>query len=330
MQFQCHLCKKVFKTKHGLKGHLEKKIPCISIHKCKFCGKIFKTKQILEKHYKRKTPCVKNTESKTKKNSENIPKYSKIFQNLPISESSSDSGPNFELKILKPQCEYCKKNYSTKYNLNKHLKICKSKILFEETQKELQLKYDKLKEDIEFIKQSGGAGGGNQIIHNNTENNITINSTYNNTQNNINITINAFGDEMVDYLTEKEYRSAINSKIGGIVKMIKNINFNTAHPQNHNVYIPNKKDQYAMIYDGDRWLLNNKHDVIENLINNNFDRIINYYDKNGKNLTPKEKKNMEKLNQLIMDGQPKQLQDSIFLVLYNNRDLITKECLVSK
>ena len=42
------------------------------------------------------------------------------------------------------------------------------------------------------------------------------------TQNNIYITINAFGDEMVDYLTEKEYRSAINSKIGGIVKMIKN------------------------------------------------------------------------------------------------------------
>ena len=328
--FNCHLCNKEFKTKHGLKGHLEKKIPCISINECELCGKIFKTKQILEKHYKRKTPCVKNTDSKTKKDSKNIPKYSKIFQNMPILESSTDSNSDFEIvKPNKPKCEYCKKDYSTKYNLNKHLKICKSKILFEQTQKELQLKYDKLKEDIEFIKQNGG-GSGSQIIHNNTENNITINSTYNNTQNNINITINAFGDEMVDYLTEKEYRAAINSKIGGIVKMIKNINFNSAHPQNHNVYIPNKKDQYAMIYDGAKWLLNKKDDVIENLINNNYGRIINYYEENGKNLTLKEKKNMERLNQLIMEGQPKQLQDSIFLVLYNNRDLITKECIMSK
>ena len=334
--YKCNLCKKEFKTKHGLKGHLEKKTPCISKHQCNLCGKIFNTKQILEKHYKRKTPCVKNTDSKTKKDSKNIPKDSKIFQNLPILESSTDSGSDscfnsttdLEIVLNKPKCEYCKKSYSTKYNLNKHLKICKSKILFENTQKQLQLKYDKSKEDIEYIKQTGG--GGSQIIHNNTENNITINSTINNTQNNINITINAFGDEMVDYLTEKEYRSAINSKIGGIVKMIKNINFNSAHPQNHNVYIPNKKDQYAMIYDGAKWLLNKKDDVIDNLINNNYGRIINYYEENGKNLSSKEKRNMEKLNQLIMEEQPKQLQDSIFLVLYNNRDLITKECIMTK
>ena len=39
---------------------------------------------------------------------------------------------------------------------------------------------------------------------------------------------------------------------------------------------------------------------------------------------------MEKLNQLIMEEQPKQLQDSIFLVLYNNRDLVAKECLMPK
>ena len=327
--YKCNLCKKEFKTKHGLKGHLEKKTPCVSKHQCELCGKIFKTKQILEKHYKRKTPCTKDTKSKTQKDSKNIPKYSKIFQNLPILESSTDTGTDIEIDTNKPKCEYCNKNYSTKYNLNKHLKICKSKILFENTQKQLQIKYDKLKEDIEFIKQSGG-GGGSHFIHNNTENNITINSTINNTQNNINITINAFGDEMVDYLTEKEYRSAINSKIGGIVKMIKNINFNSAHPQNHNVYIPNKKDQYAMIYDGAKWLLNKKDDVIENLINNNYDRIINYYEENGQKLTLKEKKNIKKINQLIMDGQPKQLQDSIFLVLYNNRDLITKECIMSK
>jgi hypothetical protein len=332
MLYKCHLCKKEFKTKHGLKGHLEKKTPCVSSHTCKLCGRTFKTKQILEKHYKRKTPCTKDTKNKIIDDSKNIPKYSKIFQNLPIMELSTDSGADQEIQTLKPKCEYCNKEYSTKYNLNKHLKICKSKLLFENTQKELQLKYDKLKEDIEFIKQNGGGsnGGGSQIIHNNTENNITINSTINNTQNNINITINAFGDEMVDYLTEKEYRSAINSKIGGIVKMIKNINFNSAHPQNHNVYIPNKKDQYAMIYDGAKWLLNKKDDVIENLISNNYDRIINYYEENGKYLTNKEKKNMEKLNKVIMDGQPKQLQDSIFLVLYNNRDLITKDCLLGK
>ena len=335
MPFKCELCNKEFKTKHGLKGHMNKKKPCITIHQCKFCFKTFKTKQILEKHYQRKTLCVKKNKNNNENNSKNIPNYSKLFQKSTIMEYSntnesssnlSDSEIEVEILDIKPKCEYCQKNYSTKYNLNKHLKICKSKKLFENTQKELQIKYDKLKKDIEFIKNNGGGN----IIHNNTENNITINSTINNTQNNINITINAFGDEMVDYLTEKEYRSAINSKIGGIVKMIKNINFNTAHPQNHNVYIPNKSDKYAMIYDGAKWLLNKKDDVIENLINNNYGRIISFYNENGNNLTKKEKKNMEKLNELIMEEQLKQLQDSIFLVLYNNRDLVAKECIMPK
>ena len=314
--YKCDLCNKTFKTKHGLKGHMNKKIPCnLQKNQCKFCLKIFKTKQILNKHYNRKTPCKKQIETKK------IPNDSKKFQKNSKMESDI---PKMELEF-KPKCEYCNKFYSTKYNLNKHLKICKTKISYEKTQSELQNKYNNLMNEIEILKQ-----GQNSQIINNTENNITINSTINNTQNNINITINAFGKEMTDYLTFKEYKAAINNRIGGIVKLIKNINFNTAYPQNHNVYIPNKKDQYAMIYDGAKWLLNKKDDVIENLINNNFGRMLNYYEDNNEKLTYKEKKNIEHLNKIITEGQPKQLQDSIFLVLYNNRDLISKENIITK
>ena len=85
-----------------------------------------------------------------------------------------------------------------------------------------------------------------------------------------------------------------------------------------------------MIYNGNKWILNKKDDVIDNLINNNFLRINNYYEENNNKLSIKEKQNIEKLNKMIIDGQPKQLQDSIYLVLYNNRDLISKDGILVK
>lgn len=323
--FICNLCNKPFKTKHGLKGHLNKKIPCnLEKYQCKKCFKVFKTKQILTKHYNRKIPCTKNNIIEIIPNySKETPNYSKKTPNY--SKMELEGGLNI-IKKIKPKCEYCNKFYSTKYNLNKHFKICKSKLLYEKTQSELQMKYNCLMNEIEILKKEKS----NHII-NNTENNITINSTINNnTQNNINITVNPFGNEIYDYLSDKSYRCAINSRIGGIVKLIKDINFNTAYPQNHNVYIPNKKDKYAMIYNGNKWILNKKDDVIDNLINNNFLRINNYYEENNNKLSIKEKQNIEKLNKMIIDGQPKQLQDSIYLVLYNNRDLISKDGILVK
>ena len=50
-------------------------------------------------------------------------------------------------------CNFCNKTYSTKFNLNKHQKICKSKIkTFEQLEREHKIKCDVIdKKDNELL-----------------------------------------------------------------------------------------------------------------------------------------------------------------------------------
>ena len=68
---------------------------------CKTCNKNFKQKTDYTRHLNRKYPCKSPVT------------YSKNGIHIPKMEYS--------------ECEYCNKTYSTKYNLNKHHNICKSK-----------------------------------------------------------------------------------------------------------------------------------------------------------------------------------------------------------
>ena len=47
---QCVKCDKVFKTKHGLQYHLDKKLPCDIVLQCENCKKTFQTKYKLQSH----------------------------------------------------------------------------------------------------------------------------------------------------------------------------------------------------------------------------------------------------------------------------------------
>ena len=48
--------------------------------------------------------------------------------------------------------------------------------------------------------------------------------------------------------------------------MIEKIHFNPKKPENHNVYISNIKNKYAMVYDGNKWNLKNQDETIGDLI----------------------------------------------------------------
>ncbi len=116
---------------------------------CENCNKVFDRKYNLERHLNsKKNPCKSIIDLESENNSEriqNIPKHSKIipktFQNIPNNSKKLEKIPdNFEkiekLEIIennKNICKFCFKNFSTGFNLNKHLKnSCKVKILEDE------------------------------------------------------------------------------------------------------------------------------------------------------------------------------------------------------
>jgi hypothetical protein len=55
--------------------------------------------------------------------------------------------------------------------------------------------------------------------------------------------------------------------IYSVPQMIENVHFDPKVPENHNIYISNIKNKYAMVYDGKKWCSKPQEQVIDQLIN---------------------------------------------------------------
>ena len=107
-------------------------------------------------------------------------------------------------------------------------------------------------------------------ITNNTTNNIT---------NNNNITIHAFGEEKIDYITLKEKIQFCNDKHFCIPNLIENTHFHPDHPENHNVRLPNKKLKYCQIMRDNEWKTIPKDDAYSDMKSNAFQELSDTNDK---------------------------------------------------
>jgi len=110
---------------------------------CRKCKAIFARKSHYDYHINRKYDCtpdaiyLDDTNDETNTNlekfqnipfcSEIVPNYSKTIQTNPNEKFKENNLNTTEANTNNLSCGFCSKNYSTKTNLNKHLKICKLK-----------------------------------------------------------------------------------------------------------------------------------------------------------------------------------------------------------
>ena len=99
----------------------------------------------------------------------------------------------------------------------------------------------------------------------------------NNTTNN-NIIIHAYGKEDVSFIKDKEFLKMLNSPGTSVQTLVKKIHFNEEHPENKNVKITNRKEPYAKVYNGDKWLLKDKKDTISDLVEDKMNMLDNKFD----------------------------------------------------
>ena len=95
--------------------------------------------------------------------------------------------------------------------------------------------------------------------------NNNINNSKNTTNNITNITIHAFGEEKIDYITLKEKIKFCNDKHMCIPNLIENTHFHPDHPENHNVRLPNKKLKYCQIMRDNKWKTIPKDDAYSDM-----------------------------------------------------------------
>ncbi len=336
-------------------------------YKCLTCGKEFNRKSNFLTHTEnKKKPCKPLVTEKYSKNSEifqNILGYSEIFQNIPkIPETTgnnnkidqeSDNSTNKSIKNEEPNenlCKYCFKQFSTTFNLNKHIKNnCKVKKLNDEKKDEifnrlleneskvnniisnfenLQKENEKLKQYIRDLENKYN-GDIKKIVNKNTNN--TINNTNNN---NLNIIIP--NDKLVDFgkedLSKIPYEDIIKSCSGSnvtgyhvLIELIKQIHFNDKFPEFQNVYMTDRNRERYMYWQN-AWQLGDNN-IFTEIMSQPQELLSTHEEKLEKDIE-NNKTTAKKINGVVDryyecdKGFNEVVDPKVKDLIYNNRDKI--------
>ena len=168
---------------------------------------------------------------------------------------------------------------------------------------------EQLKEKIKKLEEERG----------NQKKYVTINNT---THNNITIVLNPVNDPQYEHLTDRDYQQCLNRMIMSVPTLIKKIHFDPKHPENHNLYIPNIQQKYAMAYNGKEWQLKSMNDTINNLLRNHEMILEEWIDCGGDGF-PKVMNNFKTyLGKREENGVEDTIKEEIKLLLYNKRKMI--------
>ena len=143
-----------------------------------------------------------------------------------------------------------------------------------------------------------------------------------------NIKILAYDNTDLSHLKNKDYLKCLRRSNFCIPHLIEKIHFNPEKPENHNIYISNLKNNYVMIYNGEKWMINDRDESIQNLIDDKesiIEQKLEEWIENGKNYPDIMKKFNRYLEKKENDKVLDKIKNEIKLMLFNNRDIISKK-----
>ena len=221
------------------------------------------------------------------------------------------------------KCQYCEKVLSRRDSLERHMKKCNVGKELEKERNEMNKIVDLLNRQLEDqkIQLEKRESQIDELIKK------TGNTTINYQQNNVNTNIKLLGYRNTDisHLSDKDFISCISHSNFCIPHLIKKIHFDPDKPENHNIYISNIKNNYAMIYDGDKWNLTNKDDLINEILEEKEiiieEKLEEWLakEKQYPEIMKKFTRYLEKKeNDVVLD----KIKDEVKLVLFNNRNII--------
>lgn len=216
-------------------------------------------------------------------------------------------------------CKYCEKTFVHSQSMYRHIKNnCKKNkdndlkelvrlmnLKTEQTDKQLEIQKKQIESQNKQIEKLMGK--------------LEINSSFNTTINNI--TLLSYKDTDVSHLTDVDYIGCIKKVNFCIKGMIEKIHFNPEKPENMNIYIPNLKNKYLMMYDGKNWNITNKREL-QNVCDDKETLIEDWINKEQHKYPELKEKFMRYINNKDDDDTLNMIKDDIKLMLYNNKIMI--------
>ena len=303
------------------------------MYSCPRCGYSNTIKTKIKAHFMRKNICsatcsdIPIDECYREVLGEEYPKIekgiTKVSQevsqsNTEVSQEVSQSITKVSQKVSQSkcfECEDCGETFNKKNNYYRHRKhYCKERDIF--TKNEVMGLLADSKNKDKLIKE----------LKNQIEVLLTKVGDTNYNQQNI-IVINAFGNENMKYIKEGDIAKMINEgPMSSIPRLLKQIHFNPSHKENHNVFIPNKKQKYAKIYNGDKWELQEKNRTIDDMTNKALKTIKYNFDENDNKHWKKIMTKIDDDEKIIVD----RIEGETELMILNNQDIVDKKASIEK
>jgi len=244
----------------------------MSKFQCTRCGKIFDRKFNYDRHVKdNKRPCVSlNIQTIVPPSlSTKIP----IIDEIDLSDDDDDSK-----KTLNNECHHCGKKYSTRFNLNKHLKKCqvanKSAEISEQKEKLYKERIAHLESQvIELTKKIGNTYS------------YQINQHLDQSVHQQNIQINSYGNENLNYITPSQVEKLIAHPSTCLPQFIKMVHYHEEHPENHNVVIDNiKENVIKTLKEKNSWQFLGFEEFVERFAIEKYDQLCDLYNSDEVNV----------------------------------------------
>ena len=292
VEYRCFRCGYIAAQRSNLKNHLNRKNVCkivdddVEIEMIKdYYGFVDEKKTAPKQHLNntQNAPFCTQTAPKMHPNApfcenEDAPKQHP--NNTQTAEKQHPNNTQTTPKLSSRVCNYCKKVFTRKSGLIKHLNICNIKkeeekalaIIQNEKIIKMEKESENMKKEIEELKNF------KIQTQNNTTNNNNITTT-NNINNSKNIYINNYGNEDLKHLRTRDFAKLFDGIYNAVPKLIEKIHFDPKHPENQNIKYTNQKSPYLKIVKSDKWqLVNKKHELLDLIDAKCFMLKEKYYD----------------------------------------------------
>lgn len=235
-------------------------------------------------------------------------------------------------------CHVCKKEYKYKSGLSRHTKLAhghdkvKEKIELQKEINDLKEKYEKLLEKQKKLDDGNAVIGNNNTNNNSNNNNVTNSNntvTNNNVTNNNNVINNNYnvivphGHEDLSKLTDRDILNALAKGYRSVFEIIRTIHFNDKFPENQNIYIPNRRQKFVLVSNGEFWELKNLDDHLHDL----YEWKIEFLGEKFKHLYKRLKPYFRKKFQEFLDNKNDEKviefnYNDITMLLYNKKSMV--------
>jgi len=221
------------------------------------------------------------------------------------------------------ECDRCEKTFDHKSAFDKHNKMKRNCALLGSSMCIKCGKTYKHKQSLARHKRTCNfTSSSNNLQQNNIQN---TNNILNNNVNVDNMKVVKFGNENLSYMTDDLYKQIMGRGFSAISEFIEYSHFNPKHPENHNVYIANLRNKYVVFYDGDKWMVSSRGDIMEDIIYAKSDLLFSKFRDLRHEMNQADiERFMRYINERDSDKTMDRLKNEITLQLYNNRKLPQK------